>query len=52
MDKYYKARKFMIKDLKAKGIYDKNVLIAMEKIRRDLFVPQAYKEIMKIGPCL
>ena len=44
MDKYYKARKFMIKDLKAKGIYDKNVLIAMEKIRRDLFVPQAYKE--------
>ena len=43
MDKYYKARKFMIKDLKAKGIYDKNVLRAMEKIRRDIFVLRSYK---------
>jgi len=44
MDKYSRARKFMIKDLKARGIYDKNVLRAMEKIRRDLFVPRSYKE--------
>ena len=44
MDKYSRARKFMIEDLKAKGIYDKNVLRAMEKIRRDLFVPSSYKE--------
>ena len=44
MDKYYKARKFMIEDLKAKGINDKKILKAMEKIRRDVFVTKAYKE--------
>lgn len=44
IDAFNKARKFMIEDLKAKGIHDKNVLRAMEKIRRDIFVPKPYKE--------
>ena len=43
MDKYSRARKFMIEDLKDKGIYDKKVLRAMEKIRRDIFVLRSYK---------
>lgn len=45
MDKYSKLRKFLIEDLKSKGITNKNVLKAIEKIRREFFVNKAYKDM-------
>ena len=44
LDKFSRARWWMIAhDLKGRGISDAGVLVAMEEVRREEFVPESYR---------